>query len=45
MDATFRKEIMYTDIRGDAIGDREIEVTVTVDSDFDWKNQYSRDDN
>lgn len=45
MDAVFRKDIMYTDMRGDAIGDREIKVTVTVDSDFDWKNTYSRDDN
>ena len=45
MDAVFRKDIMYTDMRGDAIGDREIKVTVTVDSDFDWKNTYSRDHN
>lgn len=40
MDANFTKDIKYTDKNGDAIGDREIKVSVEVDTDFDWKNQY-----
>jgi hypothetical protein len=44
MNAIFIKEIKYTDKDGDAIGDREIKVTVTVDSDFDWKNEYRDQD-
>ena len=43
MDANFTKDIKYSDKDGNYIGDRDIKITVEVDTDFDWKNQY-RDD-
>lgn len=44
MDVVFNKDIKYSDKQGNYVNDRDIKVTVSVDSDFDWKHSYVDED-